>query len=210
MLAELLGPVLRWPLHSPRRLGLVLAGLITALLLVAALTSPGGDAPPGGATAPVVPTTEPSGPHTEHTTPVPAGTAWLEDLASPDPSDQTGTDGEVDADADADAGQVAAASAAAVAFVTAWARPDLAPEMWLAGLVDVTDPAYLERLTTTDPANVPATAVTGPVEPIVTGAFYSEFLVPTDAGDLTVRVTYDGAGWRVVSIRPVGQPGEGG
>ncbi|MFE9187854.1 hypothetical protein ACFYMB_31500 [Micromonospora haikouensis] len=92
------------------------------------------------------------------------------------------------------------AVAAATRFVQAWARSGLPAGRWLAGVQPLAIPAYAEQLTTVDPANVPASRITGPgrVSSAVTNR--TEVDVPTDAGVLRVTVVRSGGRWLVATI----------
>ena len=194
MLAELFAPILRWPLHSPARFAAVLAALIAVFTATAAVT--GGDRPATThQAADPVPTAEATAGQTAPPPMATTGTARS-------PAAATGTDAELDFN-----GGDADARTAAVLFTTRWARPHLSTDQWLAELAGITDPAYLQLLSETDPARVPAAAVTGPAQPVLTGDYYAEYLVPTDTGQVTVRVTYNGTRWVAVSIRPLDRAG---
>ncbi|GIH18958.1 hypothetical protein [Rugosimonospora africana] len=84
-------------------------------------------------------------------------------------------------------------------FAAAWSRPNLDAQTWLAGVRVYTAPHYAALLASVDPANVPATTVTGPPTPVSSTTVVLVVDVPTDAG--TLRVTCDDmAGqWLVVT-----------
>ncbi len=68
---------------------------------------------------------------------------------------------------------------------------------WLAQLKPFTTDEYLPVMSTVDPANIPATKVTG--EPVV-GTAYPKSLqltIPTDGPKLAITVVSTNAGWRV-------------
>jgi hypothetical protein len=102
-----------------------------------------------------------------------------------------------------DAASDQAALEVGTAAVTAFARPDLPAEQWWAELAPLLSPAATEAYVGTDPAEVPAHAVTGPAW---SGESESTFLaltfVPTDAGDYAVLMVRDGGGapWLVERI----------
>jgi hypothetical protein len=99
----------------------------------------------------------------------------------------------------------------ATAVVTAFARPELAQEPWWADLAPMLTPAATEAYLGTDPAQVPASAVTGAAwwgeSP---SSYLAMVFVPTDAGDYAVLLAREGGGapWLVERISQV-QP-EGG
>jgi hypothetical protein len=105
---------------------------------------------------------------------------------------------------DADSQQ--AALDAAEAAMTAFARPDLAAEDWWAALSPLLSPTAAVAYEATDPALVPASAVTGaPLPTPAVSAYLSTVRVPTDAGDYAVLLVREGAGapWLVERITPV-------
>jgi hypothetical protein len=130
--------------------------------------------------------------------------------ATPEPTTQPG---DVDADlpaplpspADDDTSRTTALDAATAALA-AFARPALDPAQWWAELQPLLSPAAAVAYEGTDPAAVPASAVTGPPQatPAVSG-YLATVLVPTDAGDYAVLLVRegDGAPWLVERITPV-------
>ena len=69
---------------------------------------------------------------------------------------------------------------------------------WLDGLRPYTTDEYLaSKMSTVDPANVPATAVTG--EPAVVSSYTGsvQVVIPTDGPKLSITVSRTDAGWRV-------------
>ena len=89
----------------------------------------------------------------------------------------------------------------AAAFAQAWARPQLPASDWWAALAPLCETSLAARLRTANPANVPATAVTGAPRtagPVTADA--ATFAVVTDAGILSVGVTHTPAGWRVSAM----------
>ncbi|MGY1634285.1 hypothetical protein ACI784_21510 [Geodermatophilus sp. SYSU D01186] len=110
---------------------------------------------------------------------------------------------------DDDASRSAALDAASAA-VTAFARPTLDPAQWWAELQPLLSPAAATAYEGTDPAAVPASAVTGPPQPTpAVSAYLSTVLVPTDAGEYAVLLVRegDGAPWLVERITPVESAG---
>jgi hypothetical protein len=85
------------------------------------------------------------------------------------------------------------------AYVRAWARPHLSHEAWLTSVLLYTTPEYGRILATVDPANVPATTITGPVtvRTSTTAAVTAD--VPTDAGLLRVTVVARDSIWLVTA-----------
>ncbi|MDQ6945268.1 MAG: hypothetical protein M3256_03115, partial [Actinomycetota bacterium] len=97
--------------------------------------------------------------------------------------------------APAGASDRAAATRTAVSWVTAWARPTLAPAPWRAGLRSSTYDDYLRRLGSVDPRNVPATRVAGT-------ATVTRFLT----GVAHVRVPVAGGAARAVEVTVIYYP----
>jgi hypothetical protein len=96
----------------------------------------------------------------------------------------------------------------ATAAVTAFARPGVDPETWWAELAPLLSPAALEAYSGTDPAKVPARAVTGAAWPGESASNYlATVFVPTDAGEYAVLLVREGgdAPWlveRLSQVRP--------
>lgn len=82
---------------------------------------------------------------------------------------------------------------------TAWLRPrpGVTAEQWLAGLRPYTSEEYLGVLAEVDPANIPATRLTGRPTPVRVAPRSVQAQVPTDALTLIVLVVETEAGWRV-------------
>ncbi|MEV7091228.1 hypothetical protein AB0M80_00150 [Amycolatopsis sp. NPDC051045] len=174
-----------WPLRSPRHLMgtlVFLAILVTALgvVLPKVVGKPQAKASPTTGTTTSV-TATPSG----LAAPVPTSnlpTRLATPLATPTPTTPNG-----------DAIRVAKAWAAA------WVNhpAGITSEQWLAQLKPLTTEEYLPVMSTVDPANIPATKVTG--EP-VPGTSYPKSLqvtIPTDGPKLAITVVSTNAGWRV-------------
>jgi hypothetical protein len=95
-----------------------------------------------------------------------------------------------------------AALAAATAYVRAWARPHLDHDTWYAGTRPLATPAYAQLLADTDPANVPAQAVTGPARTVSATTAVVTADVPTDTGTVRVRLTPIDGRWLVATCAP--------
>ncbi|MFV2021724.1 hypothetical protein [Micromonospora sp. LOL_023] len=116
---------------------------------------------------------------------------------SPPVGEQPGGDGHDVGAPVAPAPPVQAAPVAA-AFATAWARPDLTAQAWWQGVAALCDDGFAAALRTVDPAQVPATRVTGqPVVVEAPEAGAAVYDVPTDAGTLTVTLSDVGGRWVV-------------
>ncbi|MFC7597679.1 hypothetical protein ACFQU3_20365 [Terrabacter sp. GCM10028922] len=104
------------------------------------------------------------------------------------------------------------AQEAASGFVTAWARPSVPAEQWLAGVRGYLAPDLERSMSYTDPTRIPASKVIGParmvhVLPDATGA---SFEVPTDAGPIRVEVVLVEGRWLASDVAPaaVTAPGD--
>ena len=98
---------------------------------------------------------------------------------------------------------MSAAPAAALQVASRWARawvrpPDgTSPAKWLDGLRTTTTDEYLGVLAGVDPANIPATKVTGAAKAVSVAPRSLRVQVPTDALTLLITVVDTDAGWRV-------------
>ncbi|GAA5169727.1 hypothetical protein GCM10023321_65790 [Pseudonocardia eucalypti] len=92
-----------------------------------------------------------------------------------------------------------AALTVAAKWTKAWAHhpPGTSTASWVTGLRPYTTEEYLGVLSTVDPANIPATAVTGPARATVVAPSSVRVQVPTDAVNLVVLVVNTGGEWRV-------------
>jgi len=91
------------------------------------------------------------------------------------------------------------AAARAEAFARTWVRRDLDAERWWAAIAPLCEEGFGERLRTVDPANVPATRVTGRAKQLRAGDEDSPAVydVPTDAGTLRVTLASIDGRWLV-------------
>jgi hypothetical protein len=95
-------------------------------------------------------------------------------------------------------------------FTKAWARPDLSSRAWVEGIAPYATEELIVALQSGDPANVPATRVTGAAK-LVSSTNPIVVDVPTDAGlmRLTFSAVYLGEGRVVViDIQPVNEGSE--
>jgi hypothetical protein len=177
----------QWPLRSPARLGLtvvlLLAVVVGAVAGIGAVTTgrsvgtavaSGGatltpqPAPAGRPAAPVTPTVLP---------PVPALTpSSLPLSAAPDP-----------------------ALSVAARWAAAWVNhpQGVSAQKWVDGLRPFTTDEYLGVLVGVDPANIPATRVTGEPRATKVASRSVQVTVPTNALTLDVLVVLTDEGWRV-------------
>jgi hypothetical protein len=105
-----------------------------------------------------------------------------------------------------DAASQDAALTLGAAAVTAFARPDIAPDQWWAELTPLLSPAAAVAYEGTDPEQVPAREVTGPAwSGTSPSSFLATVFVPTDAGEYAVMLVREGSGapWLVERISRV-------
>jgi hypothetical protein len=198
----------QWPLRSPARLigcgvalVVVLVGL-NALLGLTGIRHPGGLLGTTSATGPVqAKSAAPRAPAAAAPTrlpPVPELTPAVLPLSKAPP----------------------AALAVATKWTQAWAKhpPGTTTQTWVNGLKPFTTEEYLGVLDTVDPANVPATKVTGPARAVAVAPSSVRVDVPTDALTLVVLVVDTGSStganaggeWRVAGYdraEPTTPPG---
>ncbi|QFU93502.1 hypothetical protein [Amycolatopsis sp. YIM 10] len=91
-------------------------------------------------------------------------------------------------------------------FAAAWVNhPDgITTEQWMAGLKPFTTDEFLPTMSTVDPANIPATRVTGAPVPINSLTSSLEAEVPTDGPKLSITVVSTNVGWRVSALDQAG------
>ena len=98
---------------------------------------------------------------------------------------------------------VSAAPVAALQVASRWARAWVRPPdgttsaRWLDGLRTTTTDEYLGVLSGVDPANIPATKVTGAAKAVTVSPRSLRVEVPTDALTLLITVVDTDTGWRV-------------
>lgn len=118
------------------------------------------------------------------------------------PTEAVPSDAEITEDASAEAETVSLATSA----VTAFCRPTLDYDTWIAELYPFLSQQAAVAYETVDPANVPCTTLTSPASVRDgDGAFTMRILVPTDAGEYSVYVhrTVEAAPWAVEQITPL-------
>ncbi|PPF31227.1 hypothetical protein [Rathayibacter sp. AY1A3] len=96
--------------------------------------------------------------------------------------------------------------AVATSTVTAFCRPSLNYDTWIAELYPFLSQQAAVAYETVDPANVPCTTLTGAATVRDgDGAYTMRILVPTDAGDYSVYVhrTVETGPWAVEQITPL-------
>ncbi|GLZ43690.1 hypothetical protein [Actinokineospora sp. NBRC 105648] len=180
-----------WPLRSPRHLGV--AVFIAAVVLTAAsilvpkvVGNKGGTEVAAGGSRTAQTTTTRPGPRPDAGLPSTPTTSLPTRITStPSPTSQT------------------QAPAQALDTVTKWAErwvdhPEgVTAQDWLDRLRPFTTEEYMAVMAKVEPANVPATKVTGPARAAVSFAKSVEAEVSTDKGTLHVTVIDTGRGWKV-------------
>lgn len=85
-------------------------------------------------------------------------------------------------------------------WVSEWTRPseDMTREQWIEGLRPYTTPEFIGVMNTVDPANVPATEITGQLQVDESTKTSMRVRVPTDGPTVRVHVIRSSSeGWRV-------------
>lgn len=179
-----------WPLRSPRHLVIALIGfavIVTVLAIATAKLSgpkpqpaaaPGTDTTTSTTTQNVAPVTDPStAPTTSTTLPTRLPAPPSPSSAAPDPQ----------------------ALDVAVRWTSAWANhpSGVSTYQWLQGMRPYTTEEYMTIMESIDPANVPASKVTGPATAISSVAGSIDVRVPTDGGPIAITLIKTTEGWRV-------------
>jgi hypothetical protein len=178
-----------WPVRSPRHLGaavFALAALAILIgLLVPRLASPLAALGPHQASPSVTATTGPPAAAapgaaigaTTSTRRVPRATVTSPPTTAPAPE----------------------ALAVAEAWARAWVNhPEgMTNDQWVAQLAPLTTDEFLPQLRSVDPANIPATTITGKAESVTASARAVDATITTDGPKLKLTVIATDAGWRV-------------
>ncbi|MEV8026832.1 hypothetical protein [Cellulosimicrobium funkei] len=193
---EVLGPIVRWPLYSPLRFFTVVVAALVVVFVVGDLNEEEGPTKgPSSATASPSPT--PSITESESSSASGVSTAssdaemWATDELGFDPAEEV---------------PAAVVADAAAAFVAAWARPDLEPEAWAAGVRPLVTPALWEGLSVTAPSSLPDVAVAGEPRQVELGTEDGVFDVPTTGTWVRVSLVKVSttSEWLVWSVEPTG------
>ncbi|MCL1871368.1 MAG: hypothetical protein FWF90_13275 [Promicromonosporaceae bacterium] len=191
---EVFGPIIRWPLYSPRRFLAVAAVALVAVFLIGSVNGHGG--PGTGSASPTPPVSAGSwasgAPSSSSANPVAGGLAAASDDLSVDPAAGDPT---------------AAAADAAAAFVAAWARPDRSQAAWAAGVRPlVTHALWTTGLSLTEPSSTPAETVAGEPRQVAVTAHEDVFDVPTTGAWVRVHLVPGPAAgaWLVSTVEPGG------
>jgi hypothetical protein len=191
---DVLAPIVRWPLYSPRRfIGVVIVAFV-AVFMVGEINdgSRQNVAAPG-----------PASPRVALARPSPMALATPAAVASGDASSATDALSVDPADEDPSA----AAADSAAAFVAAWARPDLDGNAWAAGVRPlVTTELWSAGLKMTVPSSTPAVTVRGEPRQVAMNPKGGVFDVPTTGPWVRVHVVHAPAEgkWLVSDVEPVG------
>lgn len=214
LLWEVIAPWVRWPLHSPRRLFTIVTVIVLAFAgwhaLAAATPRAASTSSAAGLEA-----GERGGSSTGGSFTPTAGrptSASAIGAASAAPTTATPAQTATPAGKGATPEVPAGSGEAAEGFVTAWARPSLTTEQWLAGVRGYVAPTLQQALSYTDPAKIPASHVTGPsrMVHVVPDGTAASFDIPTNAGPVRVGVALLTGRWLVTDIVPASasQPGD--
>lgn len=88
----------------------------------------------------------------------------------------------------------------ATLFAKAWVKHDVSAATWQHALAPYATAALAARLTTTDPANVPAARVTGDPTVVDDAADRCDVRIATDAGTLVLGLAGPGGAWLVDTV----------
>lgn len=91
-------------------------------------------------------------------------------------------------------------------FVAAWARSDRREQEWLAGMKPWATSQLVSSLTGTDPAQVPATKLTGEAALRASKGATATVVVPTDGGPVAIELTQASGRWRASALAPDDAP----
>ncbi|MFG3423360.1 hypothetical protein [Micromonospora sp. NPDC048063] len=125
-------------------------------------------------------------------------TAGAADVVPKSTSEAPGSDDHGDERAPVAPPPAAQAPRVVAAFAVAWARPDLPEDVWWQRVAPHCEEGFAAVLRTVDPAQVPATQVTGrPAAKQAPKDGAAVYEVPTDAGTLTVTLAAVNGRWAV-------------
>lgn len=185
------GRAVRWPLWSWRNL------TVTAVLALVLLAALGRLTNGVGASA----ASAPRPPLTASVPTVPAATTTLSDPTAPVESATASQSSTTPT-------KVSAGSpvAVATAFVTAWSTTTHGETPWLTGMKRWGTPSLISALTGTDPAQVPATRVTGDAALKSIKGATATVSVPTDGGRIAVDLVNQSGTWKANTLAPDDAP----
>lgn len=179
-----------WPLRSPKHLIIAMVGFAVVVAVLAIAVAKLSGPKPQQAAAPGFEDTSTS--TTQNVAP-PVDTSTTPTTSSPLPTRLPAPPSPSTAAPDPDALDVA------VRWTSAWANhpAGVSTYQWLQGMRPYTTEEYMTIMESIDPANVPATKVTGPATAISSVAGSIDVRVPTDGGPLAVTLIKTTEGWRV-------------
>ena len=184
--------ILRWPLWSWRNFSVTAAAVLLLFAGLGRLVHPVPAAKPHSAPVSASESTTTPFPAPSASSPTPVGTASSPTTASGGANASTATD--------------PAATRVAAGFVRAWAQPELDQGSWLAGMRPFVASSLLKTLSSTDPAQVPASTMTGEAKLVHTTATTEVVDVPTNGGPVAVTLLASTGRWKVTDIEPADQP----
>ena len=94
----------------------------------------------------------------------------------------------------------------ATLFVTAWTKTGNGDQAWMAGMKPWATDKLIASMSGTDPAQVPATKVTGDAALTRTQAGAATVSVPTDGGRIAVQLLQQGGTWKANTLAPDDAP----
>ncbi|MFC8503151.1 hypothetical protein ACFUC1_12380 [Pedococcus sp. NPDC057267] len=94
----------------------------------------------------------------------------------------------------------------ATAFVSAWATTTAGEQAWLTGMKPWATPKLANSMNGTDPAQVPATKVTGDARLTATKGRTATVSVPTDGGRIAVGLVQVAGAWKADTLAPDDAP----
>ncbi|SHG91937.1 hypothetical protein [Streptoalloteichus hindustanus] len=186
-----------WPLRSPKHLVVAVVGFVALATAVGLLLPKYG---PGARQEPPRPSRTATAPPAALAPGSTAGPTRSEERRAPR------THSSIPQAAPPPAAPTPEALEAAKNWGRAWVNhpQGMTSAQWLEGLRPYTTEEYLTVMSTVDPANVPATKVTGAPTALSSTAGSTQVKLPTDAGDLQILVISTQNGWRVAGYTRAG------
>ena len=177
---------LRWPLWSWRNLTISTVVVLALMALLGRLSDTGSPA-----SAARTPAAEPQA------APTLSGQRIVPAPSSPTTATAT-------TEAAPSTGRATATSPVNVAtgFVTAWSNTSNGHHAWVAAMKPWATPDLLASLQGTDPAQVPASRVTGDAALRSTSGTTAVVTVPTDGGRVAITLTKSGGRWHAAALAP--------
>lgn len=192
-----LSRAIKWPLWSWRNLAITGIAALALLALLGRLTD--GFGPVSAAPVQVSTSSATALPATSATVPAPPATSTTE--ATPSTTATAAAE-----PPDADAVGRGSPVQVATAFVTAWASTAAGDQAWLAGMKPFATSKLTASMTGTDPAQVPATTVTGDARLTLMKGRAAAVSVPTDGGRIAVGLVQQAGTWKADTLAPDDAP----